>query len=180
MRGGLPWGVFHGLHEDFFEGAFGAAQSFDFAPVGAQEIDGAVGFFARGEEELKSTVVRVCGAGGRSQLRFEPLRDVQGFDAIAAAVGQFLHGPGERDFAFLDDRDLAAEEFHFGQQMRIQEDGDALLFEVLQNVADVFAADRIDAVAWLVEHQQLRASGCSACARPTRCSMPLEYLPRRR
>ena len=42
------------------------------------------------------------------------------------------------------------------KQVRVQENRDALGFEFVQDVADLFAADGIDAVARFVEHQQLR------------------------
>ncbi len=39
--------------------------------------------------------------------------------------------------------------------MGIQEDGDALLLQRFQNVADLAAAHRIDAVGRLIQNQQL-------------------------
>src|SRR5579872_4799714 len=55
------------LHEDLFERARCACDSFDLAMFGAQQIDGLVGFFAIGENKLDVSVALGDGAGPSAQ-----------------------------------------------------------------------------------------------------------------
>ena len=73
-------------------------------------------------------------------------------ESVAAAGQEVAHLSFQNQFAFAHDGDVFAERFDFAEQVGIDEDGNALTGEPVENVANFAAAGRIDAVGRLVEN----------------------------
>ena len=72
-----------------------------------------------------------------------------------AAGGQFGQRPLANHFAGREDGDAVADAFDFAEHVAVQEDRFALVAQPAEHFADLAAADRIEAVGRLVEHQQV-------------------------
>ncbi len=64
--------------------------------------------------------------------------------------------PGGDDLAAEQDRDAVADELDLGEQVRVEQDGDAAVAQLLEQQADGPAADGVERGGRLVEQQQPR------------------------
>ena len=108
----------------------------------------------------KSTNPSRDGHGCRAAAQFfgQSLGRLRHGEPVAFAGGKILHLARERHFALVQDRHFAAKRFHFREQMRVDEDGDAALFEAFQDIADLAAAHGIDAIGGFVQNQNATAN----------------------
>ena len=85
--------------------------------------------------------------------------DVAGREAfwkktVNSAFAKLPHG--ERAALRLISEHPGRVQFHFGKQMRVDENGYALLFQRMQNGPDVPPPYRINTVRWFIKNQQAR------------------------
>ena len=124
-----------------------------------------------GEQQISVRVREVADRAVRAQQR--PRGVLVARPQPVAWLGARVQ-VGERalvdDPAGADDRDARAQLLHFGEQVAGQEDGHPAC-RVLDRIAHVADAARVEAVRRLVQHEQL-GSRRSEAARPSRCRMP--------
>lgn len=105
----------------------------------------------RGRELLDEA----CVWEGFADGGFEPLRVAGEFDAVVLlALGEFVDGALLGDEALDHDGDAVADEFEFAEQVGVDEDRPALVFELLADLADVAAAFGVDAVGGFIEQDE--------------------------
>src|SRR2546430_652264 len=125
------------FHENLFERAAGASHGLDLAMLGAQEVDGQVGFVAAAEQKFDIAVALGHRHGLGAQFLFDALRHMLRFHAVAAAGGQVFDLAFERDSAAMNDGHVMAKQLDLGQQMGVKKNGHALLLEPVQDVANL-------------------------------------------
>ena len=65
-------------------------------------------------------------------------------------------GPAARHRAVLEDGDPAADRLHLGEQMRAHQDGLSARLELVQDLRELAARERVEARGRLVEDEQVR------------------------
>jgi hypothetical protein len=103
------------------------------------------------------------GQGGAELLGLAPVFaggtrrwEASELDAVLLLpFGEFVDSALLGDFALDHDRDAVADHLELAEQVRVDEDGAALVFELLADLADVAAALGVDAVGGLVEQDEV-------------------------
>ena len=89
----------------------------------------------------------------REQLRRGVLEDQLG---LVLDRDQFVEPPFAHERTLVQNADAIADLLHLPEQMRAEQDGDAALFEIENQIANLARAGRIDAGGRFIEHQQPR------------------------
>lgn len=96
------------------------------------------------------------GDGGDESVVVVCITREDDFDFVALLCDrQLINRALAGDLAGNKDRDAVAHHFEFAEEVAVDEDGFALIAEVGQDVADVAAADGVDAIGGFVEEDEV-------------------------
>src|SRR5947199_395395 len=91
----------------------------------------------------------------RRELVLRAARKTRDAYAHSVAAQQLVERPLGDDLPAIDDRDAIADLLDLGEQVRIEEHGDAAVTQATDDLADVVAPDRIEGARRLVEEHEL-------------------------
>lgn len=115
-----------------------------------------VGLLAGRELEIDITVAGNRLEGVTGDFVPEAFWNLSRGESVTLPLGQVGDVSRQRDAAAIDDRDPLAKSLDLGEQVRVEEDSDALRLQGLENPPDVDAANGIDAIGRFVQDQQVR------------------------